>query len=574
MRILQLDVNTITYKMIKPEASIYESIEKKEQSVSNALVIFITIEQDDTKDYAQKMIHDVSKFLIQQKIKNLVLYPFAHLSDNLGDLDAASSLFGKIKEYAHEKIKDVTIYAAPFGWNKQLSLDIKGYPLAEQSRRYGVNVEGAAIKKERKRVDLAIVKKSEWADLAETDHRKIGERQDLFSFQEISPGMVYWHNNGLIIYQTLISFITQILRKNNYQIISTPSISNIALWHMSGHMEHYKENMYLLGDQQDMGLKPMNCPSTIMIYKSRRYSYKDLPLRLAIFDRIYRNEISGALTGLMRLREFTQDDAHIFTSPEHLESELSALLNIAKYLYNVFGMEYYANLSTMPDVHLGDKETWDVAISYLKKALDANKIKYTIKEKDGAFYGPKIDIHVKDSLKREWQCGTIQVDYQLPSRFNISYMGEDGKEHMPILIHRALYGSLERFIGVMIEHYKGKFPTWISPTQVCVISISEVSNSYTQQVYQKIIEHNIRAKLDISDKTLEYKIRDSKMLEIPYTIIIGQKEEDKKSISIRDRNNKQVFGATIESFLHAITNEIKSNEINLNVLEHVEKTPN
>ncbi len=571
MRVLQLDVDSISYKMVKPEASIYDSIERQEEHIKNALVLFITIEKDDTFESAKKMFNDSLKFAEKQKVDSIVLYPFAHLSSNLEDLDKAAALYSHIKIYAKENKHNLSISSAPFGWNKQLSINIKGHPLAEQSRWYSNNNSNALDKqkeKKEKRVDLSIVKKSDWSGLGENDHRTIAERMDLFSFQEISPGMVYWHNNGIIIYQELIAFIRKLIRKNGYIEVSTPALANIALWHVSGHIDHYKEDMFILGDDKDIGIKPMNCPSTIMIYKSKRWSYRDLPLRMADFDRLYRNEISGSLTGLFRVREITQDDAHIFTDEQHLESEIVNLLKLTKYLYGIFGMEYYANLSTMPDSHLGEKETWDTATSYLKHALEKNEIKYNIKDKDGAFYGPKIDIHLRDSMKREWQCGTIQLDYQLPVRFNLSYTGEDGREHTPIIIHRVLYGSLERFIGILTEHFKGKFPTWIAPIQAAVISISAQSNEYAQTIYNTMMENDIRAQLDISDKTLEYKIRDAKINEVPYTIIVGQKERDGNTISIRDRAGKQLHGVNINVFLEDIKKEIESKP---NTTEIVEK---
>ncbi len=561
MRVLQLDVDSIYYKMIKPEASIYDSIERQEEHIKNALVLFMTIEKDDTLENAKKMFNDSLKFAEKQKVESIVLYPFAHLSSNLEDLDKAAALYSHIKTYAKENKHNLNIVSAPFGWNKQLSINIKGHPLAEQSRWYSNNnVKGQDKQKEKKekRIDLSIVKKSDWSGLGENDHRTIAERMDLFSFQEISPGMVYWHNNGIIIYQELITFIRKLIRKNGYIEISTPALANIALWHVSGHIDHYKDDMFILGEDNDIGIKPMNCPSTIMIYKSKRWSYRDLPLRMADFDRLYRNEISGALTGLFRVREITQDDAHIFTDEQHLESEIMNLLKLTKYLYGIFELEYYANLSTMPDSHLGDEKTWDAATSYLKNALEKNGIKYNIKDKDGAFYGPKIDIHLRDSMKREWQCGTIQLDYQLPIRFNLSYTGEDGREHTPIIIHRVLYGSLERFIGILTEHFKGKFPTWIAPIQASVISISEQSNDYAQIVYNKIMENDIRVQLDISDKTLEYKIRDAKMNEVPYTIVVGQKERDGNTISIRDRMGKQLHNVKVDTFIADIKKEIES----------------
>lgn len=560
MRALQLDVEKISYRMIKPEASIYEDAGKKEVEVTNALAILVSIEKGDTENEADELVKETIKFAKQQKLSKIVLYPYAHLSDNLEKPDMALGLFKYIRESAAKGF-DGEVVCAPFGWNKQLSLDIKGHPLAEQSKRYGQKQEAEksiVAGEKKKRVDLSIVKKSDWSGLPPTDHRTIGEKLDLFSFQEVSPGMVYWHNNGLIIYKELIKYIREKLDENNYLEISTPALANIALWHVSGHIDHYKDNMFMIdSDGEDLGLKPMNCPSTIMIYKSKRWSYKNLPLRLADFDKLYRNEISGALTGLLRVREITQDDAHIFVAENQLEDELVSLLKLVDEFYKKFELRYMAKLSTMPDNHLGSDELWDKAISHLKNALERNGIKYEIKEKEGAFYGPKIDIDVKDSMDREWQCATIQLDYQLPKRFDLTYTGDDGKEYMPVIIHRVIYGSLERFIGVLTEHVKGKFPTWMSPSQVSIIPISDKSSDYAGMITKKLREKRIRANFDDSDKTLDYKIRDAKLHEVPYTVIVGAKEMEKNTISIRDREGKQIQDVELKKFMEKLKEEIE-----------------
>jgi len=559
VRALQLDVEKIGYRMIKPEASIYEDVEKKEVEVTNALAILVSIEKGDTENEANELVKETIKFAKQQKLSRIVLYPYAHLSDNLEKPDMALELFKYMRENAAKEFDGEVIYA-PFGWNKQLSLNIKGHPLAEQSKMYGQKAaeKNLAVVEKKKRVDLSIVKKSDWSGLPPTDHRTIGEKLDLFSFQEVSPGMVYWHNNGLIIYKELIRYIREKLDENDYLEISTPALANIALWYVSGHIDHYKDNMFMMdSDGEDLGLKPMNCPSTIMIYKSKRWSYKNLPLRLADFDKLYRNEISGALTGLLRVREITQDDAHIFVAENQLEDELVSLLKLVDEFYKKFELRYMAKLSTMPDNHLGSDELWDKAILHLKNALERNSIKYEIKEKEGAFYGPKIDIDVRDSMDREWQCATIQLDYQLPKRFDLTYTGDDGKEYTPVIIHRVIYGSLERFIGVLTEHVKGKFPTWMSPSQVSIIPISDKSSDYASMITKKLREKRIRANFDDSDKTLDYKIRDAKLHEVPYTIIVGAKEMEKNTISIRDREGKQIQNVELKKFMEKLKEEIE-----------------
>ena len=426
------------------------------------------------------------------------------------------------------EVPGILVERSPFGWNKKLTIAVKGHPLAEQGRSYGKGDEKKVYNKVRPSgVNTAIVRKSDFSGLPETDHRTIAEKLNLFSMQEVSPGMVYWHRNGLILYNQLTGFIREKLSKYDYEEISTPTLANLALWHVSGHIDHYRENMFMFESaNESLGMKPMNCPSTILIYKSKNWSYRELPFRTAIFDKLYRNEISGALTGLFRVREFVQDDGHIFIPEDQLEREVTLLLGFVKEVYDTFGMAFGAKLSTMPDNHMGDERLWEKATSALRHALESNRIEYVINEKDGAFYGPKIDFDVTDSLGRKWQCATIQVDYQLPLRFKLEYMGEDGKEHTPVMIHRAILGSIERFIGVLIEHYKGRFPTWLAPVQVQVVSISDQTGKYAEETHQRLRTSGIRARLDNSDKTLQYKIREAQLQQVPYIIVLGKKEQE------------------------------------------------
>jgi threonyl-tRNA synthetase len=559
MKMLQLDAEYMEYELIKPESKIYEKSDKKSERVENALVLLVSIEDSDNPDIVGKAAAEAVEFAKKQKIKDIVAYPFAHLSDNLADPNKALELIVKFrKDLEHDGLK---VHSAPFGWNKKWDIKIKGHPLAEQSRSYGA--APAPQQKRHRKVDLSIVKKSEWTGLPEKDHRNIGESLDLYSFQEVSPSMVYWHPNGRIIYQQLIEFMRGMERLYDYKEISTPALANIALWHVSGHIDYYKDNMFIVDDgSSELGLKPMNCPSTILIYKSRRWSYKELPFRTAIFDKLYRREVSGALSGLFRVQELTQDDGHIFVSAEGVEKEITLLLELVKKVYGVFGLKYYAKLSTMPDEHLGDEELWVEATESIKRALESNGMKYEIKEKEGAFYGPKIDFDIEDSQGRLWQCATIQLDYQLPRRFGIVYTGEDGKEHTPVIIHRAILGSIERFVGIMVEHYQGKLPLWLSPVQARVISISEENNRYAESVFEKIKLEGIRAEMDGSDHTLEYKIRSAQMQKIPYIVVIGNREREKEAVSVRMRSGKQENGIKLEHLLESIKKEISERAAN------------
>jgi len=553
MRILQLDLESIEYKAIRPESSVYEKAEPKAITVKNAIVLLTAIEPGDTKKEARQAVNDAAEFAKKQKVRKLVLYPFAHLSANLEEPHKALEILQCMRDAASEF--GMEVFSAPFGWNKSLKLEVKGHPLAEQSRSYGATAK--SIKIPRKRIDTSIIKKSDWSGLPANDHRTIGEKMDLYSFQEVSPGMTYWHPNGYTVYKELFKYIREKLDEYGYQEIATPAFANMALWEVSGHSAHFKDNMYTFESEgQEMGLKPMNCPSTIMVFKSRKWSYRDLPVRFADFDKLYRSELSGTLTGLFRVREITQDDAHLFVREDQIENELKMVIKMVKELYKKFGLEYKVKLSTMPDDHAGDEETWSKATLKLEHVLDADGIKFEIKEKEGAFYGPKIDFDIKDSMGREWQCATIQLDYNMPKKFKLAYTGEDGRQHAPIIIHRVIYGSLERFLGVLIEHYQGKFPTWFAPVQVRVISISEETSSYAQQVYNKIKDSKIRAELDLSDKTMEYKVRDAQLQKIPYMLIVGKREEESRTVSIRTRDGKQKNSEELDIFLKDLIKEV------------------
>ena len=553
MRVLQLDVESIEYSLVKPESEVYEQSDKKRERVEDAVALFVCVEKGDSEAEAKQAVDDAVSFALKQGVKKLVLYPFAHLSNDLASPSEAMMLFQTMRKLAEEK-KSVEVFAAPFGWNKRLSINVKGYPLAEQSKSYGKNA--VKTKKAAERIDTSIVKKSDWSGLPENDHRTIGEKLDLYSFQEVSPGMVYWHPNGMIIYNELVKFMREKEAEYGYEEISTPEIANIALWKVSGHLEHYRNDMFLFESNiGSVGLKPMNCPSTMLIYKTRKWSYKELPFRTAIFDKIHRSELSGVATGLFRVKEMTQDDGHIFVREDQIESEITSLLKMIKEVYGVFNMKYTAKLSTMPDDHMGDERLWEKATSALKSALDANKMKYELKEKEGAFYGPKIDFDVYDSQGRAWQCATIQLDYQLPLRFKLEYTDKDGSQKMPVVVHRAILGTLERFIGILVEHYQGKFPSWLAPIQVIVVAVSEKSNNYAEAVFNDLKKSKLRVKLDNSDRTIQYKIREAVTQKVPYIVILGEREEANKTLTIRSRTGVQKE-MNINEFVKLVNKEV------------------
>ena len=390
------------------------------------------------------------------------------------------------------------------------------------------------------------------------DHRKLGKQLDLFSFHEEGPGFPFFHPKGMVIRNLLIDYERELFRKYGYEEIVTPIILSKNLWLQSGHWDHYRENMYFTKiDNEDYAVKPMNCPGGILYFKTQQRSYRDLPKRVGEFGLVHRHELHGALHGLLRVRNFTQDDAHIFMTPKDMESEVISVVNMFKELYDVFGLKYHIELSTRPENSMGSDELWEIATNALRNAIESTNVSYRINEGDGAFYGPKLDFHIEDSLGRTWQCGTIQMDMQLPERFDVTYVGEDGEKHRAVMIHRAGYGSLERFIGILIEHYAGAFPTWCAPVQVKIIPVSENYHNYAQEVYKKMFEQGIRVEIDKGNDTLGYKIRKAQMEKIPYMVVVGEKESNSGNISVRSREKGDEGTVDINKFIELILNKMK-----------------
>ena len=390
------------------------------------------------------------------------------------------------------------------------------------------------------------------------DHRKLGKQLDLFSFHEEGPGFPFFHPKGMVIRNLLIDYERELFRKYGYEEIVTPIILSKNLWLQSGHWDHYRENMYFTKiDNEDYAVKPMNCPGGILYFKTQQRSYRDLPKRVGEFGLVHRHELHGALHGLFRVRNFTQDDAHIFMTPKDMESEVISVVNMFKELYDVFGLKYHIELSTRPENSMGSDELWEIATNALRNAIESTNVSYRINEGDGAFYGPKLDFHIEDSLGRTWQCGTIQMDMQLPERFDVTYVGEDGEKHRAVMIHRAGYGSLERFIGILIEHYAGAFPTWCAPVQVKIIPVSENYHNYAQEVYKKMFEQGIRVEIDKGNDTLGYKIRKAQMEKIPYMVVVGEKESNSGNISVRSREKGDEGTVDMNKFIELILNKMK-----------------
>ena len=398
-------------------------------------------------------------------------------------------------------------------------------------------------------------------EAAKRDHRKLGKELGLFAFRDEAPGFPFYLPKGMVLKNTLIDYWREVHKKWDYLEISTPQIMKRTLWETSGHWDHYKENMYTtVIDGEDFAIKPMNCPGSILVYEMEPHSYRDLPLRYGELGLVHRHELSGALHGMFRVRCFTQDDAHILLAKEQIKDEVIRIASLFDEVYALFGLPYTIELSTMPDDHIGSVEDWDIATAALADAITSIGKEYHVNPGDGAFYGPKLDFHIQDSLGRTWQCGTIQLDYQLPGRFNLEYTGEDGQKHCPVMIHRVVFGSIERFIGILTEHFAGAFPTWLTPVQVEIIPITERAHEYARQLKAKLDEAGVRSEADYRSEKMNYKIREAQLQKIPYMLVVGDKEVENGTVSVRAR--KEGKGGTMgaDEFVAQILDEIKNKE--------------
>ena len=394
------------------------------------------------------------------------------------------------------------------------------------------------------------------------DHRKLGKELELFLFAEEGPGFPFFLPKGMVLKNTLMQYWREIHEREGYVEISTPIMLNRRLWETSGHWEHYKENMYTtVIDGEDFAVKPMNCPGGMLVYKSQPHSYRELPLRIAEVGLVHRHEKSGALHGLMRVRCFNQDDAHIFMTPDQIRDEIKGVVRLIDEVYQLFGFKYFIELSTRPEDSMGSDEDWELATEGLRKALEDMQLDYTVNEGDGAFYGPKIDFHLVDAIGRTWQCGTIQLDFQLPQRFEAEYIGADGEMHRPIMIHRVCFGSIERFIGILTEHFAGKFPTWLSPVQVKILPISDKNIEYGAQVMARLKEAGIRCELDERPEKIGYKIREARNERVPYMLVVGQKEEENGLVSVRSRFAGDEGQKELELFISELSEEISKRQM-------------
>ncbi len=390
------------------------------------------------------------------------------------------------------------------------------------------------------------------------DHRKLGKELGLFAFRDEAPGFPFYLPKGMVLRNTLIDYWRDVHKKWDYVEISTPQIMKRTLWETSGHWDHYKDNMYTtVIDGEDFAIKPMNCPGTILVYDLEPHSYKELPMRCAELGIVHRHELSGALHGMFRVRCFTQDDAHILLAKEQIKDEVIRIAQLFDEVYSVFGLPYTIELSTMPEDHIGTVEDWDIATAALADAITSIGKEYILNPGDGAFYGPKLDFHIQDSLGRTWQCGTIQLDYQLPGRFDLTYVDSEGKDVCPVMIHRVVFGSIERFIGVITEHYAGAFPTWLSPVQVKILPITDRAAEYSKEIEQKLEAHKIRTEVDLRNEKIGYKIRSAQLEKIPYMLVIGDKETEAGTVAVRTREGKDLGAMSFDAFLEKIYEEIR-----------------
>ncbi|MEN9625877.1 MAG: Threonyl-tRNA synthetase [archaeon] len=566
MKLLSVHCDYITFKPLKKALKNPEELSEerqKELTFKEPLVIFTSIEKQDehNKTLIQKYVKEIADIAKQVNAKQIVLYPYAHLSSSLSSPDfALKTLEQAEKELTKEKF---LVQRAPFGYYKEFELKCKGHPLSELSRE--INMDGKATEaktgEEKENYDykqlLREISKAklDTSKLKENDHRILGQKMNLFSFNDVAPGMVFWHNNGLIIFNELVDFWRAEHRKNNYKEIKTPQILDKKLWQISGHWEKYKENIFISDYEKRMfAVKPMNCPGAMLVYKNMQRSYKDLPLRLAEMGVVHRQELSGVLNGLFRVIQFTQDDAHLFCTESQLEDEITSIMGMIDTFYTLFGFSYHVELSTRPEKRIGDEKLWDKAEGTLEKILKKKKMKFKINKGDGAFYGPKIDFHIKDSLNRTWQVATIQLDFAMPERFDLAYIDNENKEQRPIIIHRVIYGSLERFIGIVLEHTNGHLPLWLAPMQVRVINFTDRNNKACEKLVEELKKHTIRVSQDLSSEPLQGKIKQAEVEKIPYIVVIGDKEEQSGNLAVRHRS--KISSVKKDEFIEKILKEI------------------
>ncbi len=567
MKTLNLHCDYIKFKALKKAIKTIDEIapnQTPESEVKQCLVVLIAVEKSDTKEIVPELVESIKKISTDVKTQNIVLYPYAHLSSNLGRPSTAIEILNETAS----QLEGFNVTQAPFGYYKSFELKVKGHPLSELSREIkieGNEEEESDITEEQRIKLLRQISKAtlDTSKLKENDHRIIGRKMDLWSFNAVAPGMVFWHPKGLHVKNKLIEFWRDLHRTDGYEEISTPQVMDKKLWEVSGHWSKYGENNFKTNyEKRDFLVKPMNCPGGMLVYKTSPKTYKDLPLRVGEMGTVHRVELSGTLRGLFRVIQFTQDDAHIFCAEEHLESEVKGIIDLINKTFNIFGLEFdHVELSTRPEKRVGSEETWDMTEKALKETLEKTKMKYEINEGDGAFYGPKIDFHLKDSLNRTHQCSTIQLDMSMPERFDLTYQNNDNKDIRPIMLHRVIYGSLERFIGIITEHFNGKFPLWLSPNQVKVLTLNDDAKEYAQKIHQDLFDEGFQTELNDKSESMGKKARKAQIQRFNYLVTVGEKEMSENKIAVKKRDTKEITTMTLEEFKVQIKKEISLKEL-------------
>ena len=567
MRALQLHVDSIEYEPVAVEGRVFEEVERRRYRVEEAVVLFTSVEREDTPEVASEMLRQVVEFMGRLGVKRLLIYPYAHLSPDLARPEKALELLRRMETEA--RTMGIEVYRAPFGWNKRFTLSVKGHPLAEQLRvvtkedvlsRREARAEGAARQEAVQVQERAAVREEK-----EPLHIRLGRELDVFSVNEnVGSGLILFHPNGAIIREELIKLIREVNRRLGFREVWTPHLFRSTLWQKTGHYETFRDRMFLfrIGDEEYV-LKPMNCPGHAMIYASSTRSYRDLPVKISEFGTVYRNEQPGELTGLLRVRSITQDDGHVFARPDQVEQVVREILDAAfEVLERVLGAPVHVNLSTRPEKYIGTKELWDVAESDLRAALESTGIRYEVKHGEGAFYGPKIDVDVEDSMGRRWQCSTIQLDFFMPERLGLEYVDQDGTKKRPVMIHRAILGSLERFTGLLLEHYNGRLPVWLAPLQAVVLPVKSAHAMYAERVLRALLDAGIRAEL-WEEGTLEKRIREAHRARASFVLIVGEAEAGSNTVSVRDHEGKVVKGVLLEDFVRWIAGLVSRRERNV-----------
>lgn len=561
MKALQLHVDYIEYEPVRREGAVFEDIQPIATSVRDAVVLFTSVEEKDDEEVADALLKEVAASMEKLGADTLVIYPYAHLSNALAPPMKALHMVRYMEKKAASL--GLKVHRAPFGWNKRFSISVKGHPLAEQFRTVSHETLRLRRAEEAQPAVTAVVEERE------TRHVEMGRELDLFSIHPIlGSGFPIFHARGRIIRDELIKLIREVNSRLGFEEVWTPHLFKSDIWYQTGHYEHYRERMFILTARgEEYVVKPMNCPGHAMIYASRPRSYRDLPIMLSEFGTVYRNEQPGELTGLFRVRSITQDDGHAFVRPDQVEHTISKILGE---VINVFELtlngEIYATLSTRPESFIGDPARWDEATEALKRALMDAGLSYEVKEGEGAFYGPKIDVDVVDSLGRRWQCSTIQLDFFLPERLDLKYVDRDGSYRRPVMIHRAILGSIERFMGILLEHYNWRLPLWLSPTQLVVLPVSEKNVNYASRVKNELCGAGVRAELWV-EGTLEKRIRTAHQLRASFMAIVGDEEEENETLTLRDYKGRLAKGLKLPHLTNWILDLIRRRANNVGEID-------